>query len=212
MDKSKSAVSIYNRIVKQYASSFKASEFEIEIISKFIDSLSGGNSILDAGCWNCDYGYLFKKMNIKYTWIDLSEEMISLAANTYPDFDFSVQDMRNIDLKDNQFSWILSSFSLIHIPDWEIDLVLKKFNTLLKSNWKLLIALQEWEGEAYEDEPFLPWEKMYLNLFSRDKIKQKLKECWFNIIQTWSRPPKSKNEFQYNKLYILAEKKENNLT
>ncbi len=206
MDKSISTVSIYNRIANQYAGSFKESALGTSIIMKFIKSLAGNKNILDIGCWNCDYGYLFKKMNVKYSWIDLSEEMISIAANMYPDFYFSVQDMRNIHLKDNQFNWIFAFFSLIHIPDNEIDDVLIKFNKLLKKDWKLLLALQEWDGEVFEDEPFLPWEKIYINLFNKTKIDQKLNEYWFSIIQMWTRPPKSKYELQYNKLYILAEK------
>ncbi len=206
MDKTKSVTEIYDKIAEEYAKSFKESPEETEIIKQFIKLLPKNAKVLDVGCGNSDYYELLKKNKVDYTGIDLSEEMIKIAKQTYPKGNLILMDMKKINFQQNSFDAIFCFYSLIHIAKEEVDSILKKFSEILKENGKLLLALQEGEGEVFEDEPFLPGYKMFINLFSEKEIKNKLQKHKFKIIKLSRKPSLSDKEFKYDKLYILASK------
>ncbi|MBI5635621.1 hypothetical protein HY993_01510 [Candidatus Micrarchaeota archaeon] len=69
----------------------------------------------------------------------------------------------------------------------------------------VLISTQEGVGEKFVEEPFLPGKKIFLDFFTIRELKEKLRNRGFKIIKATKRPPR-KNEFNYNKVFILARK------
>ncbi len=201
-----SIIKVYDKIAEKYAKSFKEEPEETKIILEFIEMLPKNAKVLDVGCGNSDYFDLFKKHNINYVGIDLSKEMIKTAKKLHPQGEFFVKDMRKLDFKDASFDGIFGFFSLIHIPKKETDDILARFNKLLKSNGKIILALQEGEGETFMNTPFLPESKLFLALFKESEIKENLEKSGFKIIKIVQRPPRTPNQLRFNKLYVLASK------
>jgi ubiquinone/menaquinone biosynthesis C-methylase UbiE len=206
MDKIKSTIKVYDKIAEDYAKSFKEKPQEKKIILQFIKSLPESAKILDAGCGNSDYFDLFFQNDINYTGIDLSKEMINVAKKLHPKGKFFVQDMNSINFDKNSFEGIFCFYSLIHISKINISKILNKFNSILTKDGKLLLALQEGANEVTIDSPFLPGEKMFLNLFSKKEISELLEKSGFQIIKFHRKKVTSKKELPYNKIYILASK------
>ncbi len=206
MNKSESTIEIYNKIAEDYARYFKEAPEDVAIISKFIKSLPEKAKVLDVGCGNSDYFNIFNKKQINYVGIDLSKEMINVAKRLHPKGKFFVKDMRYLDFQNDSFEGIFCFYSLIHIPKEDVGGVLLKFNSLLKPKGKLLLALQEGNGEVFEEDPFAKDQKIFLNLFSEKEINVLLKKHGFEILILNRRLPHSNKELSHNKMYVLASK------
>lgn len=69
--------------------------------------LTAGVSVLDAGC---GYGALLDcleevKLEVRYTGVDISPDLIDLARERYPGRAFQVADLRKLPFSDGAFDW-----------------------------------------------------------------------------------------------------------
>ncbi len=204
MDKSKQASSVYDKIAEPYAKEFsKPSEY----IEEFLALLPKNAKILDVGCGvGVDAGFM-KSEGFEIIGIDLSKEMLNIARQKFPQIEFKQQDIRELDFPPNFFDGILASCSLIHIPKKDVPSLIKKFHQIIKKDGAIYIALQGGKSEEiFVDEPFKPDEKLFLNIISFDEIKNLLVKNGFSIVKHYEREPKSKEELNYTKLYVIAKK------
>ncbi len=204
MDKSKQASSVYDKIAESYAKEFsKPSEY----IEEFLALLPKNAKILDVGCGvGVDAGFMASE-GFEIIGVDLSKEMLNIARQKFPQIDFRHQDIRELDFPPNSFDGILASCSLIHIPKKDVPALLEKFHQILKKNGAIYIALQGGKSEEiFINEPFKPDEKLFLNIISFDEIKNLLVKNGFSILKKYEREPKSKEELNYTKLYVIARK------
>ncbi|OGI12482.1 hypothetical protein A3K64_04185 [Candidatus Micrarchaeota archaeon RBG_16_36_9] len=204
MDKSKQASLLYDKIAELYSREFSTPS---EYIDEFLELIPGNGKILDAGCGpGVDSGYM-KARGFEVLGVDLSEEMLKIAKQKFPKIHFELADLRALKLKPNSFDGILASCSLIHIPKKDIIPTLQNFNKFLKRDGKIYIALQAGKsGEIFINEPFKPDEKLFLNIISIDEIKDLLFKTGFSIVKKYERKPKSKEELNFTKLFIIAKK------
>ena len=204
MDKSKQASLVYDKIAKPYAKEFsKPSEY----IEEFLALLPKNAKTLDVGCGvGVDAGFM-ESEGFEIIGIDLSKEMLNIAKEKFPQIDFRQQDIRKLDFPPESFDGIIASCSLIHIPKKDISTILEKFHQILKKDGAIYIALQGGKSEEiFIDELFKPDEKLFLNIISFDEIKNLLVKNGFSIVKKYEREPKSKEELNYTKLYVIAKK------
>lgn len=204
MDKSKSSVAVYNQIATQYAKQFNRPS---EHLSEFLGKLPKGGMVLDIGCGTGrDTGFIHSK-GFKVIGFDLSREMLSVAKRDYPAVDYRLADMRKIKLSAQSADGIVASCSLIHIPKKDVPALLRQFHKLLKPNGALYVGLQAGRSrEIFVDEPFKPGEKLFLNVISLSEITRLLKGAGFQEIKSYSRQPSSKQELNFTKLYVIAQR------
>ncbi len=206
MDKSKQVSSVYDKIAESYAKEFsKPSEY----IEEFLVLLPENAKILDVGCSaGVDAGFMTSE-GFEIIGIDLSKEMLNIAKQKFPKIDFREGDIRKLDFPSEFFDGILASCSLIHIPKKDVPSLLEKFHQILKKDGAIYVALQEGKSEEiFIDEPFKPDEKLFLNIISFKEIKNSLAKNKFSIVKKYERKPKSKEEMNYTKLYVIAKNNE----
>jgi len=204
MDKSELAAAVYNKIAEPYSKEFsKPSEY----IDEFLDLLPIKSRVLDAGCGpGIDSAYI-ESRGFHVIGVDLSEGMVRLAEHKFPNIDFRLTDIRNLDFPPGFFEGIVASCSLIHIPKRDIIPTLNQFHRLLGKDGIVYIALQGGKSEEiFINEPFKPDEKLFLDIFSFDEIKNLLIKTGFSIVKTHERKPQSKEELNFTKLFIIAKK------
>lgn len=96
-------------------------------------------SILCIGCGTGEECDTFLKLGAKrVVGIDPVKEMIDLAKESFPNIDFRVMDMRDLDFEDESFDFVYSSLALHYIKDWVP--VFKKVHKLLKGKGKFLFS------------------------------------------------------------------------
>ncbi len=207
MDKSKSAVEIYDKIAKKYADTFFGDTSYEMFVEDFLELLPKNGKILDVGCGPGSEVKFFIERNFLVEGVDLSEEMIKIAKQMVPKGIFKVMDFRKLEYPDKTFDGIFANYSLIHIPEKEVVPTLREFNRVLKPDGIIYIAVDEGEEENFYDEPLKKGEKIFLKFFKEEEIKKDLEESGFSLIKITRKIVKKEEALGSNKLFVLALKK-----
>jgi 23S rRNA (guanine745-N1)-methyltransferase len=85
--------------------------------------------VLDAGCGEGFYTHQFKTTTNSVYGVDISKEMIKIAAKRYKECHFSVGTLSKLSFSDNYFSWLVSVYA--PILETEFTRILKKDGFLI---------------------------------------------------------------------------------
>ena len=217
----------YNLIAEQYTSTRSYVPGDVLKLSEYINS---GDKVLDSGCANARLYPIIKEKGAKYVGIDVSESLIDISKNLYPDGEFRVMNSLNMDFDDEVFDKVLSVSVLHHIPSdklrkkylLEINRVLKKRGLILLrvqdliSNQKyrtlilkyFVLKLVGWNKMDFGD-LLIPWKdgqgnilaERYFHCFSKKELKELFKKAGFDIEKVYY---DGKDPF-FN-IYVIARK------
>lgn len=115
----------------------------------FAEKVKNGDNVLDLGCGNGRLLEALKEKQINYLGVDSSSNLIALAKNNYPEQQFIVGDILDLDnlknVADNNYDFIFCLAALQHVPSQELRLKalrdmadqLKVGGEIIISNWNL---------------------------------------------------------------------------
>jgi tRNA (uracil-5-)-methyltransferase TRM9 len=213
----------YNKIAEDFS---RTRPFVWEEFKPPAEYAKDGDKVLDLGCGNGRFIELFRNRNIDYIGIDISQKMIEIARQKFPDGNFQIFDGLAIPFPDNYFDVIFCIAVLHHIPGsqlrqeflTEARRVLKQGGKLILSTWylwqkdtfwALLIksTLKKLVGKSHLDffDTMEPWGKIaerYFHNFRKGELKRLIKKVGFATekFSVLRRGPENKN------LLIVAEK------
>lgn len=202
-EKKKTIIADYDDIAKEYAEEFFYDTSDNKYIDIFLNSLEG-IKVLDVGCGNGrDCKYISQK-GFEINGIDLSVGMLEIAKERVSNGKFEIMDITSITYQDNSYDGIISNCSLFHVSVEELPKTLESFRKILKPNGKLLLILQEGNGETMVEEPYRPGVHIYMNYFSVNQIQNLLQEHGFNIDYLWKEEVPNEFELGNGKLIVLS--------
>lgn len=98
-----------------------------------------GIDVLSIGCGSGEDSIYLKNQGAKRSvGIDLTIELIDIAEQSYPDCEFVVMDMEQLDFPDESFDFTYSSLAIHYVEDWEN--VFNRVYKLLKPNSYFLFS------------------------------------------------------------------------
>lgn len=196
---------IYNQIAEDYAATYDCIESPDDMIfpDTFLKHLAPNSHIVDLGCGTGFTAEYFQKHGMTVEGVDFSASMITLTKRNYPDIPFYVEDMRAFE-PSQPVDAVWAGYCLFHLTKKDCETIIKNIRDYLKPGGIFGLVLQEGDGEIEADEPFLPGEKIYIHLYTKEQIKKLLKGCGFTIIDERTKPPLNQKEFSYNKLLLIA--------
>lgn len=209
MDKSKLAVSTYEKIADIYTKQYFNDLTDTPYIDKFLEKLPDGASILDIGSGPGQFTKYMMDKGFQVIGVDFSNEMLATAQKMVPDGNFQQADMRNLPFGDSEFDGLLVAYSLIHIPSEDIPKTLEGFHKILKPGGYVEIIAQKGEADKVIDEPFMPTEKMFFNFFTKERLAKFLQDAGFEVdyqLETESQDPDSASD---KVIYTIAKKPNN---
>ncbi len=96
-------------------------------------------TVLSVGCGSGeDSMYLKRQGAEKSVGIDLIDELVTIAKNSYPECEFSVMDMQKLNFPDNSFDFAYSSLAIHYVEDW--NKVFKEVYRVIKPNSSFLFS------------------------------------------------------------------------
>lgn len=206
IDPTKSVIDVYDTITQAYVKQFVEDNSDKPHVDTFLSKLPLKAKILDAGCGAGQTTSYMGKKGFRVTGIDLSKNMLAVAKNKYPEPTFVIMDMRDLQFAPEQFDGVLSSYSLIHIPDAKIHDVLSGFYRVLKHDGWVAIFAQQGKPDQYVDEPFAPGKKTFFNFFTQERITRQLEDAGFSAITIQSEYCDDLYNMSDTNLYIFAKK------
>ncbi len=207
IDKNKHAVDIYDSIAEDYAKRFDPieSDEDLRFPNRFLSHLQTGNSIIDLGCGTGFSAGYFSKHGMRVEGVDLSSSMITIAKRNYPELQFAVADMRTFS-SNNPVDAVWAGYSLFHFEQTEFEKTLEQIKTYLKPQGIFGLVMQGGEGEIEIPEPFLPAEKIYIHLYSKEQLKMILEQHSFSVIDEDIKKA-TDYEFPYDKILMVVKRK-----
>jgi len=196
----------YNKIAKIYTKKYFEDFTDFPFVDKFLSLLPVKSKILDIGCGPGNFTKYIKGKGFDIKGVDLSKEMIKIAQKKVPGIEFQLMDMRNLKFPINSFNGLLVAYSLIHIPSSEILDTLTGFNKVLNKSGKILIITQAGEPDRIVDETLINGLKIFINFFTRDKLKKYLKEAGFEVVFQKEKKIEDNDSFSNRVIYTIASK------
>ncbi len=171
----------YDAIADSFSAEEKNVKFYSPFINKFLNTLDKG-PILDACCGSGEFSDYIAKQNIPVVGVDFSSKLIQIARKKYKNVEFVVSDICKFKFG-KPFCGIFTKNSLFHLPDKDINKVLRNFYTMLADNGKLFVILTipKESGENVYVEPMDNRFSLYYNYLTVDKVKQLLIDNSFKI-------------------------------
>jgi ubiquinone/menaquinone biosynthesis C-methylase UbiE len=206
MDKSKIAISTYEKIADIYTKQYFNDLTDTPYIDKFLDKLPKNARVLDVGSGPGQFTKYMTDKGFNAMGIDFSDKMLTLAKKMVPNGHFDKADMRKLNFDDNSFDGLLVAYSLIHIPSEDIPETLQGFYRVVKNGGYIEIIAQKGEPDKIIDEPFMPTEKMFFNFFTKDRLTNFLETAGFKIeyqLEAASQDPDSASD---KVIYTIAKK------
>lgn len=214
----------YNLIAEDFSKTRWNIWDEFNIFKKYIKE---GDKIIDVGCGNGRLMELFKGENINYTGVDISDQLINLAREKYPDNNFTIADNLNLPFSDNNFDKVFSIAVLHTIPSNELrEKAVAELKRILKPGGLLFITVWDvWRKDTFPKflkyyflkligkskldfkDAFIPWAdktKRYYHFFTKKELVTLTEKADFGTIE---------KGVAYNKrgtrsnIYLIARKK-----
>ena len=207
MDKSKIAISTYEKIAGIYTKQYFNDLTDTPFIDKFLNKLKAGSKVLDVGSGPGQFTKYMMGKGFEVVGVDYSKEMLSLARKMVPNGDFRFMDMRSLDFEDQSFDGLLAAYSLIHIPSEDIPETLDNFNRVLRSGGYIEIIAQRGKADKIVDEPFMPSEKMFFNFFTKERLTEFLEKAGFTIEYQEEMDSQDSDSASDRVIYTIARKK-----
>jgi SAM-dependent methyltransferase len=102
----------------------------------------GGGPVADVGCGPGRITTYLHGLGLDVRGIDLSPGMVEVARRSYPDVDFQVGTMTDLDLADGALAGLVAWYSVIHTPPERLPLVFAEFARVVRPGGHLLMAFQ----------------------------------------------------------------------
>ncbi|MET8355479.1 class I SAM-dependent methyltransferase [Micromonospora sp. NPDC005171] len=100
----------------------------------------GGGPVADVGCGTGRITAHLHTLGVDAFGIDLSPGMIEVARRDHPELRFEIGSMTDLDLADGSVAGLVAWYSLIHIPDDDIDVVFAHFRRVVRPGGPLLLG------------------------------------------------------------------------
>jgi ubiquinone/menaquinone biosynthesis C-methylase UbiE len=177
-------ISVYNAIADSYTKQ-AAHRGPVKQRKEFCSLLSKGGRIIDVGCGSGRDSEYFVQQGFTVTGVDLSEQLLTIAKKTVPKATFIKEDIRHLSLPINYFDGVWACASLLHIRHEEVVSTLVSWNTLLKTNGILYIAVKYGDGEVERIDKSVPGIPRLFSLFTKERITDVCQKAGFTVFSTY---------------------------
>ncbi|GKQ40939.1 class I SAM-dependent methyltransferase [Streptomyces sp. A012304] len=144
----------YDAIAEEYAREFPdrlgTRPLEAALLSGFAELVKarGGEPVADVGCGPGHVTARLNALGVPVFGVDVSPRMVALARRAHPELRFHVGSMESLDLPERTLGGLLALYSVIHVPDDRLPVVLAEFRRVLAPGGYLLLAFQTGDGET----------------------------------------------------------------
>jgi ubiquinone/menaquinone biosynthesis C-methylase UbiE len=204
----KSCIDYYDNVYQDYYDKYldelDKKTYDKDFLTRFLDLIKKNDQILDIGCCStAQQARFFRDNGLMVTGIDLSEKCIETAKKNFTDISFLQMDMLDLNFDNETFHAISAFYSIIHIPNENLDGLFSDFNRILKINGKIAITVHAGDFYGYFDENGIP---VFYRTYTQIELREVLDKHGFRIIEIEQREPVYDFEFQSERIYLIAEK------
>ena len=111
---------------------------------------AGDGPVADVGCGPGHVTAFLCSLGLDAFGIDLSPGMIEVARRDHPAVRFDVGSMTELGLADSSVAGLVAWWSLIHVPDDEVAVVLAHFRRVVRAGGVVMVGFHEGNGTTHK--------------------------------------------------------------
>lgn len=146
---------------------------------------TGGGPVADIGCGPGHVTAHLNGLGVDAFGIDLSPGMVELARSDHPGLRFEVGSMTDLDLPAASVAGLIAWWSLIHIPDDTVPVVLGHFHRVLRPGGPLQVGFHTRVRSRSEEEDFGDSSKVRTHRRRPELMADWLREAGFAVEAQW---------------------------
>ncbi|MBC7886377.1 MAG: class I SAM-dependent methyltransferase [Ferruginibacter sp.] len=211
MDKTKTAIQVFNEYAKQYQDKFMVFDLYNDGFDLFCSHIVNDHAdILEIACGpgNITRYLLDKRPGFKILGIDLASNMIGLARLNNPTAEFKLMDCRDIGSIDKKYDAVMCGFCLPYLSKEESIKLISDASGLLKLNGVIYLSTMEddYSKSGFKTPGSGTGDKIYIHYHQADYLTNALKENGFKIINLQRKPYPMDDGTTTTDLVIIAAK------
>lgn len=209
MNKTQTAVEVFNKLAEHYQSKFMDVGLYAETLDLFCNSIAKQNAnVLEFACGpgNITKYLLNKRPDLKILGTDLAPNMIELAKANNPTAVFQVMDCRDIGKLTKKYDGLMCGFCLPYLSKEETIKLIADVSKLLKPEGVLYISTMEDDYSKSGLKKGSTGDEIFMNYHQADYLIAALKENSFKIIELKRQDYPTQEGTKTTDLIILAEK------
>lgn len=197
------------RYAEQFLDTLRDRPLERALLGAFAELVradgDGEGEVLDLGCGPGHITAHLRGLGLRAFGVDISEAMVGLAREAYPELRFEVGSMASLSLGDSSVAGLLTRYSVIHTPPQELPVVLAEIGRVLAPGGHLLLSLYA------TDEPSIPSQSFDHTVttayrWSPDHLSGLLREAGIGEVARTLCEPLPTDRRQFQELQLLARK------
>jgi len=184
MNKTETAVNIFNRLANLYQEKYMNVDLYGESLDLFCEHVKKQGDVLELACGpgNVTKYILNKRPDLKILGTDLSENMLGLARENNPTDVFTKMDCRDVSKLTKTYDAIVGAFALPYLSKEESFDLIKDASTRLNTNGLLYLSTMEDDYSKSELVSSSQGDQMFIHYHETDYLKKALENNGFEII------------------------------
>lgn len=193
--------------VEHIAGELAGKPLDRHLLNRFAEEVRGRGPVLDLGCGPGHVARYLHEQGVSVFGMDLSPEMVRHARVLHPAIEFSVGDMRALEIADRSLAGALAFYSLIHLDDDEIAVALSELRRALMAEGVLLAAFHVGEETVHVDELWGHRISLDFRFLVPSRVLAQLQDAGFEVTESIEREPYPGVEYPSRRCYLLARKR-----
>jgi len=174
------------------------------LLNRFAEETRGRGLVVDLGCGPGHVARYLQNQGVTVLGIDLSPEMIRVAADLYSGIEYRVGDMTRLDLSDASLAGIVAFYSIVHFSPAELGAVFQEARRVLMPEGLALISFHIGDEVVHLDDLFGSPVSLDFRFHVPSAVVEALRSAQLAVIEHIEREPYEGAEYPSRRCYLLA--------
>jgi SAM-dependent methyltransferase len=174
------------------------------LLNRFAEALCGRGLVADLGCGPGHIAAYLHGEGVEVVGIDLSPEMVRVAAQRNPDLSFRVGDMRQLDLPDASLAGVVAFYSIVHFSPPDLGRVFRQMRRILERDGLALLAFHVGDQVVHVDDLYGAPVSLDFQFHDPGQVVEALGAAGLRVIEHVERAPYEGAEYPSDRCYLLA--------
>jgi SAM-dependent methyltransferase len=174
------------------------------LLNRLAEETRGRGLVADLGCGPGHVARHLQEQGVDVVGIDLSPEMIRVAAGLHPGLDFRVGDMNRLDLDDASLAGVVSFYSIVHFSPAELGAIFQEMRRALMPGGLALISFHIGDEVVHVDDLFGAPVSLDFRFHVPGAVVEALRSAKLPVIEHVEREPYEGAEYPSRRCYLLA--------
>lgn len=206
MDVRDSYDSAANAYAEHLATELVQKPLDRHLLNRFAEETRGRGLVADLGCGPGHVARYLREQGVTAAGIDLSPEMVRVAAGLHPGIEFRVGDMNRLDFPDASLVGIVAFYSIVHFSPAELGTVFQEIRRVLMPGGLALISFHAGDEVVHVDDLFGSPVSLDFRFHVPGAVIERLGGAQLAVIEHVEREPYEGVEYPSRRCYLLARK------